>query len=336
MKKVTFIILILTISLSNLSAQGKNWSDIYDFEITSVNDSTMIESKFGSRTVYGENGDAVYHSMYINGDSIEDMASGKVLDYYYRVKQISLIGNDSTITQYETVFKWVYNTSNNIPDTAYVSQIFFNSNDTGYSIKVEQVDFQDGTSYMSWGGKELYVAEGETELSLPVMLKIKRIVINGNVKDDVKKPDEIVTYAEWTNKGFYRYSVTGEKDSLLFEGLVKREQAIKNFETVRFDNTSGEPFVFSNFYYNTEPHYYVSTMDMFQFPYKSGALNSNNGTMKSNIWEKMNLIVEYTKTLMKLKIIGKEFMINNQYELLQKKFSLLLKFSDDSDLRKSI
>ena len=341
MKIATLVILLLTITISNLLSQEKNWSDIYDFEVTSFNDSTMIESKFGSRSVYAENGDAIYHSMYINGDniddSIEDVISGKVLDYSYTKKQISLLESDSSITQFDVSFKWICNFYNGNIDTATVRQLYFNSNDTGYSIKIERIDFYNGSSYMSWGGREPYKTnENEIKLSLPVMFKVKRISTSNDYKDDLKNPDEIVTYAEWTDNGFYRYSVTGEKDSLLFGGSAKREMIMDRFETVNFDSPKDDSFVFSNFYYTDEPHYYVSTMDIYPFPYKGGELKSYNETLKSIIWEKMDINIELIKVIMKSKLIGKEYMLDNQYELLQKKFLLILEFSEDSDLRNKI
>ena len=336
MKKTTLLILLLTITISNLSAQEKNWSDIYDFEVTVLNDSTMIKSNYGSRSVYAEDGDAVYHSMYINSDSIEDIISGKVINYSFNEKQISLIGNDSTITQFDVEFLWIYTASNDVVDTAFVRQLYFNSNETGYSIKVERVDFHNGTSYMSCGGKEPFIDEKETKLTLPVIFRIKRIAVNENMKDDLKYPEEIINYAEWTNKGFYRYSVTGEKDSLIFGGTAERMKVMDRFETITFDNTNGDSFIFSNFYLNEEPHYYVSTMDVYKFPYDGGELNSYNETLKSQIWEKMNLNLEFTKMLMKLKLVGEEMMFDSEHELLIKKVLLLMKFSEDSDLRNKI
>jgi len=337
----TLVIVFITSVISNLSAQEKSWNDIYDFEMTSFNDSTMIKSKFGSRSIYTKNGEAIYHSMYINRsdikDSVENIIIGKVFDYSYTKKLISLVKNDSSITQYDVEFKWICNFKNGIKDTATVKQLFFNSNETAYSILVERVDFNNGSSFFSWGGREPYNAnKDETKLTLPVMLRIKRITTSDDYKDDLKNPDEIVTYAEWTDKGFYRYSVTGEKDSLVFGGPAKRKNVTKGFEAVSFDSDNGDSFIFSNFYLNAEPHYYVSTMDMYQFPYEGGELDSYNGTLESKIWEKMNLNLEFTKTIMKLKLIGENMMLDSEYELLRNKFSLLLKFAKDSDFRKSI
>ncbi|MCK5774730.1 MAG: hypothetical protein KAH25_01060, partial [Bacteroidales bacterium] len=178
--------------------------------------------------------------------------------------------------------------------------------------------------------------EKETKLTLPVIFRIKRIAVNENMKYDLKYPEEIINYAEWTNKGFYRYSVTGEKDSLIFGGTAERMKVMDRFETITFDNTNGDSFIFSNFYLNEEPHYYVSTMDVYKFPYDGGELNSYNETLKSQIWEKMNLNLEFTKMLMKLKLVGEEMMFDSEHELLIKKVLLLMKFSEDSDLRNKI
>ena len=334
MKKVTILFYLATILLTNLSAQEKSWSDVYDFEYTILgkSDSTLLNA-FGSRTVYNKNGDGIYHSMYVKGEPKENFIIGKVFDYDFTETTYSLFDTDSSIVQIETGFKWVCNFINGIKDTASVKQLYFNSKDSGYSIKVEFVSFSNGTSYMSWGGREPYqTTKDETDLSLPVMLKIKRISTSPDIKDDLDNPDRIINYAEWTDKGFYRYSVTGEKDSIIFNSKPNYNKLGKTFNLVSYGNKNDEKrIIYSNFYLSIEPHYYVSTMDNVPFPFDGKTTAQIDGS--SYIWKKMNINLEFTKIFMKLELIGENLMPASEYELLQKKFKLLLAFYDDSILR---
>lgn len=311
MKNITTLsILVILLTLVHSFAQSDDeWSNQLVFNRVFENGQKISDVKFDSNdiNVFGKisslndsnqktlqlvkfDDDTKKMKIYLNG-IIENL----------NIKR--LFQRDSTVFIYKMEYTWYAKTlKNSIPEKATVVETQILDRLGNQVITVVQVMFQkSGKELYCWSDEILSESNGNQDIVLPQVLKVKRVSLSMDDLKGVDNPNEYISYALWTKDAFYRYAKNNVKDSILFSELIDSSK-VKYTSTVIYKDTRDQKRLYINNYSSDNYYSYISTIDIVPFPSLSNDPIIPEGS--AIIWEKTNTMNDYFNMKNKVNFIG--------------------------------